>query len=125
MVFSTHEAQKFQAIKWMFRMNHPPKMTDSPTIDHVNHTVIVPPADFTRAVFPESVVGEPAVESTAKQSNKSTRRGVFSDFIEVFDPIASTNRAFPTKKIVAIPEVFFTHSWMCIRVETRDCSRFL
>ena len=42
----THEAQKFQAIKGVLRVNHPPELSDCPTIDHVNHTVVVSPADF-------------------------------------------------------------------------------
>ena len=38
-VFSTHEAQKFQAVEAVFRVNHPPDLSDRATIDRVNHTV--------------------------------------------------------------------------------------
>ena len=75
-VLSAHEAQKFQAIKTDIWANRPPEIADSTTVDSVNHTVIVPAAQYTPRVLPEPVFGEPPVKPRAKQSNQDSWGGV-------------------------------------------------
>ena len=55
------KAQKLQAIEADFRVNHPPEVSNCTTVDSVNHTVIVPLAEYTPRVLSEPVLGEPTM----------------------------------------------------------------
>ena len=68
-VFPAHEAQKFQAIEADLRVNHPPQSADRAAVDSVNHTVMIPVANFARTALPEPVTSKPPVETAPEQSN--------------------------------------------------------
>ena len=104
-VLSFDEAQKFQAVEGVAGNQLAPKASHYFAIDGVIETIIIPVAQSAAAVLAETVLGEPAVETTSQQSYQHPRWGAGGYDLEIAYPFLGPVFALPPIATVVVLQV--------------------